>query len=139
MTAMFLLATPAGAQSLGVRAGVSANPEQFYFGGHVETRPLVERVHFRPNVEIGVGSNTTISAFNVEFAYRFTTSRPWHVYAGGGPALNVISRRGNTNSEAGFNFLIGIQHEDGLLAEFKLGVIDSPDVKFGVGYAVRWR
>ena len=41
--------------SAGVRAGVSVNPDQFYFGGHVQTAPLIDRLHFRPNVEIGVG------------------------------------------------------------------------------------
>ena len=136
--ALSLLATPASAQTVGVRAGVSGDPGQFYFGGHAETEALVDRVHFRPNIEIGVGDNTTISALNVEFAYRFASSKPWHVYAGAGPALNIIHRRGVTNAEAGFNVLVGFQHEGGLLVELKAGAIDSPRVRFGVGYAFRW-
>ena len=137
--AFSLLAGPARAQTVGVRAGVSVDPDQFYFGGHAETQALANRVHFRPNIEIGVGNDTTVSAFNIEFAYRFPSANPWQVYAGAGPALNVIARRGRTDSEAGFNFLIGLQHEDGLLVELKAGAFDSPRVKFGVGYAFRWR
>ena len=134
-----LFAVPAAAQEAGVRAGVSADPDQFYFGGHVETAPLVDRIHFRPNVEIGVGDHVTLVAFNLEFAYHFPTGGNWYTYAGGGPALNVIRFQGNTNSEGGFNLLIGVQHNAGLFAELKAGLADSPNVKIGVGYAIRLR
>ena len=132
-------AAPAVAQTVGVRAGVSIDPEQFYFGGHAETPPLVDRLHFRPNLEIGVGDDRTITALNVEFAYLFPSPEAWSVYAGAGPALNVIARAGDTDSEAGFNVLVGVAHEDGLFGEVKVGTFDSPRLKFGVGYAFRWR
>jgi hypothetical protein len=61
------------------------------------------------------------------------------VYAGGGPALNVINRAGNTDAEAGLNVLVGLDHEDGLFAELKVGGFDSPRLKLGLGYAFRWR
>ena len=132
-------AVPAASQELGVRAGVSVDPDQFYFGGHAETPPLVTNLRFRPNLEIGVGDDTTLVAFNIEFAYHFPSQRSWHAYAGGGPALNFIRRFGETNSEGGLNLLIGVQHAGGLFAEFKVGTLDSPDVKLGVGYAFQWR
>lgn len=134
-----LFAVPAAAQEAGVRAGVSADPDQFYFGGHFETAPLFDRLHFRPNVEIGIGDHVTLVAFNLEFAYHFPTGANWFTYAGGGPALNVIRFEGNTNSEGGFNLLIGVQHNSGLFAELKAGLADSPNVKVGVGYAFRLR
>ena len=138
----FVVAQPAAAQSLeeyGVRAGVSVDPDQFYFGGHVQTEPLIDRLHFRPNVEIGVGDHTTLIGFNVEFAYFFPTRSPWQLYAGGGPALNVINvdldPDDDTRSEAGLNVLVGVQHAKGLFFEFKVGAFDSPEFKFGVGYS----
>ena len=130
---------PAAAQELGVRAGVSVNPDQFYFGGHAETGSLVGNLRFRPNLEVGVGDNVTLVAFNIEFAYHFPSQSSWHAYAGAGPALNFIRFRGETNSEGGLNLLIGVQHSGGLFAEFKVGTLDSPDVKMGVGYAFKWR
>ena len=130
---------PVAAQTVGIRAGVSVDPEQFYFGAHVQTPPLVNRLHFRPNVEIGVGDVTTIAALNVEFAYHFRSPEAWNVYAGAGPALNIIRRSGDTDAEPGLNVLVGIAHEDGLFAEVKVGALDSPRLKFGVGYAFRWR
>jgi len=141
--ASFLVATfyalPAAAQEIGVRAGASANPDQFYFGGHGETPALFDRLHFRPNIEIGVGNNVTLVAFNIEFAYHIPTGRNWYTYVGAGPALNMIRFNGNTNSEGGFNLLLGVQHNSGLFAEIKAGLADSPDFKVGVGYAVRLR
>jgi hypothetical protein len=76
---------------VGVRADVSVDPEQFYFGGHAETPPLVDRLHFRPNIEIGIGDETTIAAFNLEFAHQFRSPEAWNVYAGAGPALHTSS------------------------------------------------
>jgi hypothetical protein len=130
-------AARAEAQTPGVRAGVSVDPEQFYFGGHLQTPPLVDRLRFRPNIEVGLGDDVTLVAFNFEFAYFFPSRQPWQLYAGAGPALVLIDTDADTDVEGGFNFLIGVEHRQGLFFEFKVGAIDSPDLKFGVGYS--WR
>ena len=135
--------TPALAQDPGIRGGISIDPDQFYFGGHLETSPLVDRLYFRPNVEVGVGDDLTLIAANMEFVYKFTTRRAWNVYAGAGPALNIFmfddEGQGDNDSEteAGFNIMIGVEQARGLFFEFKIGAIDSPELKFGVGYT--WR
>jgi hypothetical protein len=132
-------AAPASAQQLevGARAGVSVDPDQFYFGAHAQTEPIIDRLRFRPNVEIGLGDDTTLVGFNVEFAYFFPTRSPWQLYAGGGPALNLINRNDDTQAEGGLNALVGVEHSRGLFFEFKIGAFDSPEFKFGVGYT--WR
>jgi hypothetical protein len=133
--------TPALAQDAGIRGGISIDPDQFYFGGHLETSPLVERLHFRPNVEVGIGDDLTLIAANMEFVYKFSRSRGLNLYAGGGPALNIfmVDSPGDNDAEteAGFNVLVGAETPKGLFFEFKMGLIDSPDIKFGVGYT--WR
>ncbi|MBM3779578.1 MAG: hypothetical protein FJW23_15290 [Acidimicrobiia bacterium] len=140
---LVLAAVPgaAAAQGVGVRAGVSADPDQFVFGGHLETDPLVEALLFRPSVEIGLGDNLTVIGLNVEFAYKVPIENgPWNVYFGGGPALNIWNRDddlpgpGGTNTGGGFNILVGLGHAGGLFGEFKVGAIDSPDLKFLVGF-----
>src|SRR6185503_10678312 len=124
------------AQGLGVRAGASADPDQFYGGVHLETRELVDNLRFRPNVEVGVGDNVTLIALNFEFAYRLppATLPPslsmWHLYVGGGPALNIFHFSNDTRSEGGFNGLVGLAHRSGLFAEAKIGALDSPRFKF---------
>jgi hypothetical protein len=94
---------------------------------------VVDRLRFRPNIEIGLDSDRTAAAFNVEFAYHFRSAEPWSVYAGGGPALNTIKVGRDTDAEPGFNVLVGVAHEDGRFGEFKVGTLDSPRLKFGIG------
>ena len=138
--ACWLMPAVASAQvAPGLRAGVSIDPDQFYVGGHLETDPLVERLVFRPNVEIGFGDDVTLAAFNFEFVWKFPRGRsPWGFYAGGGPAINLYQFDGpGDEADAGFNFVGGLENRQGLFFEFKLGVVDSPDFKFGVGYTFR--
>jgi hypothetical protein len=131
--------TPAAAQDPGLRAGISVDPDQFYFGGHLETGPLVDRLHFRPNVEVGIGEDLMLIAANMEFVYKFPRRSGWGLYVGAGPALNIFMVDGNDGSETegGFNVLIGAESSRGLFFEFKVGAIDSPDFKFGVGWTFR--
>ncbi len=132
-------ATPAQAQQVraGVQGGASVDPDQGFFGGHVETSPLVDRVRFRPGVDIGFGDDVTLVGINLDFTYAFTANRPWNIYAGGGPAINWYNYENDSEAEAGFNFLVGAKSRDGLFFEIKIGVMDSPDLKFGVGYTFR--
>lgn len=140
-----LNAGTAQAQTGGIRAGISADPSQFHFGGHLQTDPLIDRLRFRPNIEAGVGDDLTIITFNLEFAYGIPLrNQPWLVYLGGGPALVLIDRDDNDRGRGddgdaggGFNVMVGLEHDGGLFFEFKIGALDSPDVKFTVGYSFR--
>ena len=139
----FFFAGSANAQEgVGIRAGVSARPEQFYFGGHAAFGPVVDKLWFRPNIEIGVGNSITLIALNAEFTYWVPLRKdPWNVYLGGGPAANIFTSGpvGGRNTEVrpGFNFLAGIAQRSGLFSEIKIGAIDSPSFKFGIGYTFR--
>jgi len=137
-------ATPAAAQGPGVRGGVSVDPDQVYVGGHYETSALVDRLHFKPNIELGLGDDLVTTALNMEFVYKFPRRSSWGLYAGGGPAINFYAwdndgrgRGDGSETEGGFSFVFGAEHEDGLSFEVKIGAIDSPDVKFGVGWTFK--
>lgn len=134
-----VLAPSAQAQvAPGIQGGVSLDPDQVYFGGHVETSPLIDRLRFRPNIDIGIGDDLTLVSFNFEFTYSFPSRRPWTLYVGGGPAVNWFNFDGGRDeTEGGFNFLIGAKHSRGMFFELKVGMADSPDLKFGVGYTFR--
>jgi len=133
-----------GAGGIGLRAGVSANPDQFFFGVHYETDPLFDRLRFRPGIEVGFGDNLTLIQINPEFTYWLPVkSRDWGVYVGGGPAINIYSwdnnghGNGDSDVEPGINFMVGFAHRKGFFTELKVGAIDSPDFKFAVGYSFR--
>ena len=138
LLALLGAAAPARAQGPGVEVGVSGDPSQFYFGGQYEMGPVVDRVWFRPNAEIGVGHDRTLVGLNFEFTYRTPLPRTnWRLYLGGGPALNITRTGGDTGSGGGFNIVIGASHEKGIFTQLKVGLMDSPGVRFGVGYSFR--
>ena len=135
---LWLIAVRAQAQQPGVRAGVSGDPSQFYVGVHYESAPILDNLRFKPNVEIGFGDDRTLVGLNLEFAYAIPlTNSPWNLILGAGPALNISRFKGDSNAQGGFNILLGLQHSRGLFTELKVGAIDSPGVKVGVGYTFR--
>ena len=138
VASLMLFATPANAQTFGVRAGASADPDQFFFGGHYETRPLMKNLTFRPNIEVGVGNDVTLVAFNIEFAYWIRPQQQaLEGLSGRRTGGQICTTMTQHRSQGGFNLLVGAQHRGGPAREFKVGLIDSPDVKFGVGYAFK--
>ena len=145
LAALVIAATPARAQGIGGRVGASVDPDQFYGGVHVQSGELADNLRFQPNVEIGVGDDRTLFAVNFEFTYRLPPNAPhlpasmaaWHLYVGGGPALNIYHVTNDTRSEGGFNGLIGLANASGLFAEAKIGALRSPTFKFAVGYTFR--
>jgi hypothetical protein len=130
-----IAAAPAAAQArAGVQGGMSLDPDQVFFGGHVQTSPLIENLRFRPGVDIGLGDDITLVGFNFDFTYTFTSRSPWNLYAGAGPAINWVDTDFGSDTEGGFNFLVGARQRQGMFFEMRVGVMDSPDLKFGVGY-----
>ena len=138
--AALVLAPPAFAQGgPGLRAGFSANPDQFYFGGHYVTSPIWDRLRFQPNVEAGFGDDSSLVAFNMEFGYWMRVNSDWHAYVGAGPAMNLYSRSGQDGDDVGPGLTVGIglRRRGGLFFEMKVGAFDSPDFKLAVGYTFR--
>jgi len=128
------------AEGVGIRAGLSADPDQFYFGVHAESGPVIDVIRFRPNFEAGFGDNRTVVTLNGELIYPFELRNGTGMYVGGGPSIVIISRHrangpnaNNTDVEPGFNFLVGVNLTESAFAELKVGLIDSPEVKVGFG------
>jgi hypothetical protein len=141
LSAFMLAAGSAWAQSgYGIRAGASSDPDQFYLGGHLDVKEIVERFWFRPNAEVGLGNNLTLFSLNGEFVYDMPlkSSTRWVPYVGGGPAFligSVSTPFGRvTDTGGGFNFVGGIRQRKGLMGELKIGAFDSPDFKMGLGW-----
>jgi hypothetical protein len=129
-------AVPAAAQNYAVRAGMNVNPDQVY-GGAQYNWPLAERVWLQPNGDVGIGNDATLVAVNFDAVYRrpLGRKRVWSVYGGGGPALNFYKLLGYTATEAGASAVGGVIHQTGLMTEFRVGFLESPQYRLGVGYA----
>ncbi len=132
-----LMAAPAAAQvSFGPRAGLSGNPDQFFVGGHVESADLGHKVTFRPNVEAGFGSDLTLITVNLELVHWMSLKNSrWQAYAGGGAGTNFWITDVEKTMYGALNIVFGVQHDQGLFAEMKVGI--EPSVKLTVGYSMK--
>lgn len=103
----------------GVRAGFSLSPDQFIVGGHVESPDLpqqfLERLTFRPTLEIGISDEDTRVMAHLEFVlWAPFPDTPFSAYAAVGPGLELSNNPGGVVS-----FAAGLQHQRGFFAELK--------------------
>ena len=93
--AALLGASPAVADGVGPRLGLTGDPDQVHLGMHLPTLRLAPHLGFMASFEAGLGDNTTLFSANMDFKYVFPTrAGNWHPYAGAGPALHLLDRDG---------------------------------------------
>jgi hypothetical protein len=139
--AVTLAAGSALAGPFGLRAGVTVDPDQFHFGGHYDAGFVGTNLRVVPNIEVGFGDNITLVCVNGDLLYDFPTS-PWAV--GGELGLNFwnydsgFPGANDSDTDVGLsavgNYRLGLSSGQTLLLEAKLGIADSPDFKFTVGW-----
>jgi hypothetical protein len=132
-----------GFRGWGPRVGLSVNPDQVYFGAHIDYGNFAKHIRFQPNVELGFGDNVKLFTLNAEAAYRFSAQWDvWSPYLGGGLGANIKSvdnsNNNNSDTDIGLNLLGGIEkglsNGDRFFIEGKLSLNDVPDVKIAVGW-----
>lgn len=128
---------PAAAQGVAVRGGMNVNPDQVYVGGQYEWGPLGQQVWLQPSADVGFGNDATLIALNFDAVYRRPLGKKpvWTAYGGGGPALNFYRLLGYNATEAGVSLVGGLLHHTGLMTEFRVGFLESPEFRVGIGYA----
>ena len=132
-----LLATPAAAADIGLRAGLTSGPDQFHFGAHTDLGTILPPMRLVPNIEIGLGDDITFISFNGDLIYDFAAT-PFGV--GGELALQYVDHDvAGSDTELGLsalgNYRLGLDNGKTLLLEAKVGLMDAPDFKFTVGYS----
>lgn len=135
--------TDVGFRGWGPRVGLSVNPDQVHFGGHLDFGQFAKHVRFQPNVEVGFGDNVDLFTVNAEAAYRFSAQWDvWSPYLGGGVGANIKrfnnSSDKETETDLGVNLLGGIEKGlasgDRFFIEGKFSLNDVPDAKVTVGW-----
>lgn len=135
--------TDIGFNGWGPRVGMSIDPDQVYFGAHLDYGNFAKHVRFQPNLEMGFGDDVKLFAINAEAAYRFSSTwEVWTPYLGGGVGANIKSWDidGNSDSETdlGINLLGGIEkglaNGDRFFIEAKVSLNDVPDLKIAIGW-----
>lgn len=134
--AICLIAGTASAADFGLRGGLTLSPDQFHIGAHTDVGPVIESLRLVPNVEVGFGDNFTLIALNGDLIYDFPDT-PWSI--GGELGMNFTDHdHAGSNTDFGLSVLgdyrLGLSSGKTLLLEAKLGLLDSPDFKFTVGW-----
>ena len=142
--AVALMAGSAFGQGFGVRAGVSIDPDQFHFGGHYDVGAIATNLRLVPNIEIGLGNDVTLICLNGDLLYDFPDT-PWSVGGELGvniakfdvpdvPGIDIDDSDTNIGLSAVGDYRLTLNSGKTLLLEAKLGISDSPDFKFTVGW-----
>ncbi|GEM_PF-1054309 len=128
-----------GLRRLGVRGGVTIDPDQVHVGLHVNGGQFAPKIRFQPSLEIGFGSDRVVGTINIDALYTFDP-RPWIPYLGGGVGVSLIHRdsgRGDGDFDvgAGLNLIGGFEWGEAskYLLEARVGVGNLPDLKLTVG------
>src|SRR5262245_45778775 len=129
-------------QGFGPRFGLTSDPDQVHLGLHLPTLRMSPHLGFMVSFEAGVGDDTTLFSGNFDFKYVFSAhAGTWHPYMGGGPALHLADHdQFDDQMEVGLGIIGGMQtvtKGGGFFAEMRIGVVDSPDLKFTVGWMFR--
>ena len=130
-----LVPSLARAQGFAVRTGVNLNPDQIAAGAQYEW-PITEHVWFQPNADFGFGDNARLVTMNMDVVYRaiLAPKSAWTLLVGGGSGLNYYKMTGYSVTLGGVSALGGVMHRSGLFVQATAGFIDSPKLKFAVGY-----
>jgi len=133
--------TDIGVRRVGIRGGLTVDPDQGHVGMHINAGNFAPKVRFQPSFEVGFGSDRVVGMIHVDAFYRFDASG-WSPYLGGGLGIGIISHdRGrndgddDVNVEAGVNLVGGFEWgpTDKYLLEARVGIGDIPDFKLTIG------
>lgn len=136
--ALAVMAGSASAAGIGLRAGLTKDPDQVHVGAHTDMGLILPPMRLVPNVEVGFGDNTTRVCLNGDLIFDFAGS-PFGV--GGELGLNWADYKGKgSDTDLGLsvlgNYRLGLASGNTLLFEIKFGLMDSPEFKATVGFSI---
>lgn len=144
--------TGLGLRGIGVRAGVSTEPDQFFVGGQLDLGEFVKNLRFKPNVTAGFGDDMTLISLNPDISYAFPIEDLGKLYVGGllafeywkidvpedVEALEEITgvEIDDSDTDVGIHAIGGLELQSvPVFFEINIGLSDEvPDLKAAVGY-----
>jgi hypothetical protein len=132
---------PARQSSIGFQGGASIDPEQLFAGVFWESPQIGGRFSLRPGLDGGFGNDLRVATINIDFIARFPIGGGgWNFVQGGGPVIAItrVPDLDLTDTSAGGSYIIGFSHDQGFFTEFRIGGGNTPSLKFGAGYRIRY-
>ncbi len=158
MTLAFLVLLPAAASAgpftyYGPHLGFGQGPDQTVIGGQLQWNGVAPRMAFVPGVDWGFNDISSVLTLNGDFHYQLSHETTWQPYVGMGAEINAFRRTETegrnrnetttTGTDAGGHLILGMatRNRTGgrFFTELKLGLGDSPDMKFLLGWNLRSR
>jgi hypothetical protein len=145
-----LLSSPAAAQpparqsaryAVGFQGGSSIDPEQGFVGVFWESPRIGGRFSLRPGIDGGFGNDLRVATINIDFIALFPIGNSgWNFVQGGGPVIAItrIPQIDDSETSAGGSYIIGFSHDQGFFGEFRIGGGNTPNLKMGAGYRIRF-
>ena len=133
--------SPASAAlNAGVRAGFSADPDQFVVGGQATLGTIMPEITLVPSLDFGFGDNVGVTTLNLDLHYNLPSLPKVspNFYVGGGPAVVMIDPDGgNSDTKIGLSVLAGLRIPmTGVTyynLETRFGLENAPDLKVLLG------
>jgi hypothetical protein len=136
--------------AFGFRGGVGLDPEVMLIGVQAKMGSFFNRsFSLRPNLDFGFGEVTKMFALDLNGVFRLPINprhSRWSMFAGVGPALNLIHRNfeeaaeggdidfGDFKFQSGLNILTGVEMRNGFFIEGKATIWTGPHLRFTFGY-----
>jgi hypothetical protein len=144
-----------GHARIGIRGGISFDPEMINVGAQAEFGPVFRTLWIRPSAEFAFGEVTNVASFNPDVVYYlpFTgygrSGTRWNTYIGGGPTVafarrsfdgfpgNPIEGFSDWDTDWGMNIFFGLAQTSGAFLEIKGTAWAVPAVRLYLGYAFK--
>ena len=140
-TAAAQVTTQQPQSQVGFQGGVSIDPEQAFVGVYWQSPAFGGRLHLRPGIDGGFGNDLRVATINIDFIARFSLGGSgWDLIQGGGPVIAITKFNDfeGTDTSAGGSYLIGFAHDSGFFSEFRIGGGNTPSLKMGAGWAIKF-
>jgi len=126
---------------IGMRAGLSLDPDQFVIGAQAMMGAVKGKIDFSPSLDFGTGDNLSLIAINLEGTLNLVSppGAKFIFYLGGGPTAVFYSPDGgDSDSEVGLSLTGGIKIAAGQKNFYNvkamIGLGDIPEIKILFGY-----
>lgn len=137
VTLMFLpsLAIGGGAIGVGVRGGVSSNPDQLVGGLQFAVGPRVGVLRIVPSIDLGIGDQVTSFSFNGDVLLRLNLDGSSVSFFGGaGPSIIYYDTEGPQSAwKTGISLIAGLESAISLAGgadiEARFGLGDAPELR----------
>lgn len=117
---------------LGVQAGVSSGPDQFFAGARLDLGTILPHWNLVAIADLGLGEEFTLLSLSGDLLYEFSLGGVIRLYTGVGIGYNW--HLGGMEIGIGIEIPVGIKLEKSYFIEARFGFENNPEFKICAGF-----